>query len=225
MGKGRFSICLCLAISLKEGGHTPTRQTVIFHRPLPGCLAESARKKNTSCWCYTPIALLCVCLWYVSLVVCFFVGACCLQARVVPAFGLESCRHSDGVTLPRPTSKRVDYPLPTSSTQLTGLACGTRAVALRCVVVALLLNVPPLQVNFTIEPSTCLRDAGFVSRLLVSTVVGYDEIMVNMFMFSMRSKGLLKNTQVWLRTEESTATAPAVPAPAPKRIPSVCRFD
>eukprot|EP00752_Nemacystus_decipiens_P010525 g9373.t1 len=61
-------------------------------------------------------------------------------------------------------------------------------------------------VNFTIEPSTCLRDAGFVSRLLAATVVGYDEIMVNMFMFSMRSKGLLKNTQTggeWMWSMDS----------------------
>lgn len=53
-----------------------------------------------------------------------------------------------------------------------------------------------LQVNLTIEPSVCLREAGFVSRLLAATVIGYDEIVVNMFMFSMRSKGLLKNTHV-----------------------------
>ncbi|CBN75034.1 hypothetical protein Esi_0064_0097 [Ectocarpus siliculosus] len=46
-------------------------------------------------------------------------------------------------------------------------------------------------VNFTMEPSVCLREAGFVSRLLAATVIGYDEIMVNMFMYSMRSKGLL----------------------------------
>lgn len=48
------------------------------------------------------------------------------------------------------------------------------------------------------EPSVCLREAGFVSRLLAANVIGYDEIMVNMFMFSMKSKGLLKNMQVCL---------------------------
>ncbi|CAN0126186.1 unnamed protein product, partial [Ectocarpus fasciculatus] len=46
-------------------------------------------------------------------------------------------------------------------------------------------------VNFTMEPSVCLREAGFMSRLLAATVIGYDEIMVNMFMYSMKSKGLL----------------------------------
>lgn len=59
------------------------------------------------------------------------------------------------------------------------------------------------QVNFTIEPSVCLREAGLMSRLLAATVIGYDEIVVNMFMFSMRSKGLLKNTQV--RRRKGTA--------------------
>lgn len=70
-----------------------------------------------------------------------------------------------------------------------------------------------LQVNFTIEPSTCLRDAGFVSRLLAATVVGYDEILVNMFMFSMRSKGLLKNTQVRSATERTPTAAAASAIP------------
>ena len=70
-----------------------------------------------------------------------------------------------------------------------------------CATVCFGLTPRLLQVNFTIEPSTCLREAGFMSRLLAATVVGYDEILVNMFMFSMRSKGLLKNTQVWLAPE------------------------
>lgn len=46
------------------------------------------------------------------------------------------------------------------------------------------------------EPSECLREAGLMSRILAATVVGYDVIMVNMFMFTMKSKGLLKNTKV-----------------------------
>lgn len=64
-----------------------------------------------------------------------------------------------------------------------------------------------LQVNFTIEPSVCLREASFMSRLLAATVIGYDEIVVNMFMFSMRSKGLLKNTQVRKKGREGKGTA------------------
>ncbi|CAM9805880.1 unnamed protein product, partial [Laminaria digitata] len=46
-------------------------------------------------------------------------------------------------------------------------------------------------VNFTVEPSVCLKGAGLVSRVLAATVIGYDVIMVNMFMFTMKSKGLL----------------------------------
>lgn len=46
------------------------------------------------------------------------------------------------------------------------------------------------------EPKECLRKSSFMSRLLAATVIGYDVIMVNMFMFSVRSRGLLKNTEV-----------------------------
>ena len=91
-----------------------------------------------------------------------------------------------------------------SSEELGRLTCRHAVVRCCCVFAGRFF---PLQVNFTIEPSTCLRDAGFVSRLLAATVVGYDEILVNMFMFSMRSKGLLKNTQVGVRTFQGRMNA------------------
>ena len=46
------------------------------------------------------------------------------------------------------------------------------------------------------DPSECLREASFLSRTIVGAVLGYDIVMANMFMFSMRSKGLLRNLKV-----------------------------
>ncbi|CAM9189322.1 unnamed protein product [Choristocarpus tenellus] len=48
-------------------------------------------------------------------------------------------------------------------------------------------------VNFTVDPKDCMPRSGGVVDFLLGWVVGYDVAMANMFMFSLRSKGMLKN--------------------------------